>query len=146
MLFLLTQVTDHLDITSGSATLYCDNMGALENVFNEHPKRGIFPLLQRDYDLLGVARELWRALPITIWKEWVKGHYKGNNRETKYDLNDLADYMATQFQQSLPPGYHPRRMPALHTQYEAVLYHFRIHGDDSFSGFNIPAIIRTRFI
>ena len=52
-LFLLTEITEYLEIKSGKVTLFCDNQGALDNVFNEHPNRGTYPLLERDYDLLG---------------------------------------------------------------------------------------------
>ena len=123
ILFLLSQVIEHLEIKSGSVTLYCDNQGALSNVFDEYPKRGIFPLLERDYDLLGAARALWRTLPCSVRHVWVKGHYKGKDREISHDLNDLADYMAEQFQRAPPPGFRPRLMPALHPEYEAALYH-----------------------
>jgi len=122
ILFLLLQITQHLELSSGSVTLYCDNSGALDNVFDEYPKRGIYPLLERDYDLLGAARAIRRELPIKVTGVWVKGHYKGDNRGTEHDLNDMADYLATQFQLHPPDGFRPRRMPALHPQYEAVLY------------------------
>mmetsp|Transcript_16534 Transcript_16534/g.23564 ORF Transcript_16534/g.23564 Transcript_16534/m.23564 type:complete len:1161 (+) Transcript_16534:4649-8131(+) len=123
ILYILQQMVLHLDITSGSVMLYCDNKGALENVFDEQPKRGIYPLLERDYDMLGAARAIRRDIPIKVTGTWVKGHYKGNNREIQHDLNDLADYIATQFQQNPPEGFRSRRMPALHPHYEAELYH-----------------------
>jgi hypothetical protein len=123
ILFLLTQLGEYYEITAGTVVLYCDNEGALDNVFDEFPKRGIYPLLARDYDLLGAARALWRSLPITVNKQWVKGHYKGNQRETKHDLNDLADSLATHFQNAPPAGYKPRRVPLQHPDYEATLNH-----------------------
>ena len=87
ILYIFQQIVLHLDITSGSVMLYCDNKGALENVFNEQPKRGIYPLLERDYDMLGAARAIRRDIPIKVTGKWVKGHYKGNNREIQHDLN-----------------------------------------------------------
>ena len=122
ILFLLREITNYLEITTGSAILYCDNMGAVENVFEEYPKRGIYPLLERDYDLLGAARKLWRELPIKVTGTWVKGHFKGNDREIQHDLNDLADKLAEQFQMNPPSGYQTRRMPLLHPEHEATLY------------------------
>jgi len=107
ILYLLQQMVEHLGISVGSVTLYCDNQGALDNVFDEHPKRGIFPMLARDYDFLGVARKIWRGMPIRVQGVWVKGHYKGDDREIKHDLNDVADYFATQFQRNPPEGFRP---------------------------------------
>lgn len=102
--------------------LYCDNEGALENVFDEFPKRGIYPLLARDYDLLGMARALLKRIPVKVTGCWVKGHYKGEQREVSHNLNDIADQLAEQFRLSPPAGYTPRRMPSLHPDYEALLY------------------------
>jgi hypothetical protein len=123
ILFLLQQIVAYLEITSGAVTLYCDNTGAVENVFDLYPKRGIYPMLERDYDMLGTARKIWRELPITVTGKWVKGHFTGDNRETQHDLNDLADHLAEQFQSNPPQGYHTRRMPLLHPEHEATLYY-----------------------
>jgi hypothetical protein len=123
ILFLLQQLVAYFELTIGSVMLYCDNKSALENVFDEHPKRGIYPLLARDYDFLGLARQIRQQLPIKINHAHVKGHYKGNDREVKHDLNDIADDLASQFQHFPPEGYRSRRMPLLHPEYEAVLYY-----------------------
>jgi len=123
VLFLLQQIVDYYEITSGSVMFYCDNQSALDNIFDEYPKRGIYPLLAPDYDLLGVARKIWRQLPIKVNIQHVKGHYKGDHRETKHDLNDLADTLAGHFLESPPAGYRPRRVPLQHPEYDAVLYH-----------------------
>ena len=84
-------IIDCYELSSGSITIYCDNQGALDNVFDKYPKRGIFPLLERDYDLLSIARSLLAEMPVTIRGLWVKGHYTGHNRELKHDLNEWAD-------------------------------------------------------
>ena len=41
LLFLLWHIVQHLDITTGTVTLFCDNTSALGNVFDPYPKRGI---------------------------------------------------------------------------------------------------------
>jgi len=123
LLFLIQLIVQHLEITTGTVTLFCDNTSALGNVFDLYPKRGIYPMLQRDYDMLGMARKVWKELPITVISKHVKGHYKGENREVQHDLNDLADRMAEQFQLNPPQGFHPRKMPLLHPEHEATLYY-----------------------
>jgi len=114
---------EYCKIATGSVVFYCDNEGALDNVFDEFPKRGIYLLFARDYDLLGAARALWQSLPIMVNKQWVKGHYKGNQREIKHDLNDLADSLATHSQNAPPAGCKPHRVPLQHPEYEAILKH-----------------------
>ena len=123
ILFLLQQIVAFFGISTGAVTLYCDNQGALDNVFDEYPRRGIYPKLERDYDLLGAARAIWRNLPIKVTGVWVKGHYTGPNREVQHDLNDMADLLAGYFQQAPLEGYKQRRVPLNHPEYEAVLYH-----------------------
>jgi len=105
--FLLLQVVEFFAITSRSVMLYCDNEGALENVFDEFPKRGIYPLLSRDYDLLGTVRALLKQIPVKVTGCWVKGHYRGIQREISHTLNDIADQLAEQFRLSPPNGYKP---------------------------------------
>mmetsp|Transcript_11344 Transcript_11344/g.16325 ORF Transcript_11344/g.16325 Transcript_11344/m.16325 type:complete len:158 (-) Transcript_11344:730-1203(-) len=63
LLFLLQQIVKHQELRSGTVILYCDNQGALDNVFALYPKRGIYPLLERDYDLLEAARHIRSELP-----------------------------------------------------------------------------------
>jgi len=93
-------------------------------VFDEHPKRGIYPLLARDYDLLETARNLLKVIPVRVVGTWVKGHYKGNHyRETQHDLNDICDNLATQFMENPPQGFQCRQMPLLHPSHEAILYY-----------------------
>ena len=116
-------IIDSYEIQSGSITLYCDNQGALDNVVDKHPKRGIFPLLQRDYDLLGSARSILAELPVTVVGRWVKGHYTGPDRELKHDLNEWADTLAGNFWSEAPPHLLSRRMPENHPMYEAVVYY-----------------------
>lgn len=66
--YLIVVIIKPLDITAGSVPLYCDNKSALETVFD--------PLLAVDCDLLLVARDLYRSLPVKIIAKHVKGHYK----------------------------------------------------------------------
>jgi len=122
LLFLLTVITKISAITSGQVTLYCDNQSALENVFTSTPKRGIYPLLAVDYDLLVLAKDMLQALPIRVSWAWVKGHYKGDDRKIQHDLNDLVDTLATQFRVAPPAGYEPTSKPMFHQLHAAALY------------------------
>jgi hypothetical protein len=37
-------------------------------------------------------------MPLTIAKEWVKGHYQGKNRQLEHIMNEHADDLAGAFQ------------------------------------------------
>jgi hypothetical protein len=50
ILYLISVLVQNSDILDGSVTIYCDNQGALDNIFAEFPKWGIYPLLEVDYD------------------------------------------------------------------------------------------------
>ena len=78
-------------------------------------------MLVLDYDFYHIGRQLLRQLPITIIDVWVKGHYTGNNRETKHDLNDIADSLATAFQKQSNEAYIPRQRPISDPFHEATL-------------------------
>ena len=120
-LFLLTVIVKIFGIEAGGVTLFCDNKSALENVFDPVPRRGIYPLLAVDYDLLVLAKDLAKALPIKVRPEWVKGHYKGNDRLVQHDLNDLVDTMADRFRRNPPKGFTPTSSPLYHPRHGAVL-------------------------
>ena len=110
------------NISTGKVKLYCDNKSALENVFDSEPKRGIYPLLAVDYDLLVLAKDLLRALPIQVSSAWVKSQYTGDNREIQHDLNALVDTLATDFQKAPPEGYEPTVEPSFHPLQVAAQY------------------------
>mmetsp|Transcript_24137 Transcript_24137/g.34594 ORF Transcript_24137/g.34594 Transcript_24137/m.34594 type:complete len:1267 (+) Transcript_24137:682-4482(+) len=122
LLFLLTVVVRLGAIANGQVKLYCDNKSALENVFEEIPKRGIYPLLAVDYDLLVLAKDLLKNLPIKVSWGWVKGHYSGDNRQVQHDLNALVDTLATQFRQDPAAGYEPTAYPMFHPLHKAAVY------------------------
>jgi len=102
------------NLTQGTVTIYCDNKAALEAIFTERPRRGIYPLLALDYDFISIAHEMYRKMPITIAERWVKGHYQGNDRQVAYDLNELVDTMATDFRRHPPKGYTPKAQSLVH--------------------------------
>jgi len=91
-------------------------------VFNESPKRGIYPLLEVDYDLLILAKNFLATLPIKVKGTWVKGHYKGDNRLIQHDLNAIVDTMAEQFRLNPPMGFAPMTKPLFHPLQVAALY------------------------
>ena len=122
VLYILYSVVCTFSIAKGAVTIYCDNKSALENVFDTNLKRGIYPLLAVDYDLLQVARELRSKLPIKVSSQWVKGHYTGEHRQVQHDLNALVDFMADQFRRNPPPGYEPSARPYPTPSDRALVY------------------------
>ena len=122
LLFLLTAIVKLGDITEGTVTLFCDNKSALNNIFDAIPRRGIYPLLEADYDLLFLAKDLLQQLPINVIAQHVKGHYKGDHREVQHDLNALADEIAEQFRKNPPPEYTPSTQPYFHPRLGAEVY------------------------
>ena len=122
LIYILMNIIHTFDIPSGCVTMFCDNKSALENILDGAPKRGIYPLLEADYDLLLLAKEMLSSMPIKIEGRWVKGHYSGDNRQVEHDLNSLVDTMATQFREHPPPGFHPSAFPLFHRSHKAAAY------------------------
>ena len=95
---------------SGRAKFHCDNKGVIKNVFSfSNPT--ISQFLHADYDLVIIAKRLIKLLPVTIVAEWVKGHYTGDNREHKHDLNDMADQLAGKFNKNPPATLRQNTLP-----------------------------------
>jgi hypothetical protein len=44
-----------------------------------------------------IANHILKLLPIKVKHEWVKGHYKGPDRATQHDINNLADEVAKDY-------------------------------------------------
>ena len=55
-----------------------------------------------DCRLVVIAKRLIGLLPVMIVAEWVKGHYTGDYREQKHDLDDPAGKLASKFNQNFP--------------------------------------------
>jgi hypothetical protein len=100
---------------------YCDNKGALSNAFKPI-KAGITPYFDADHDLIEVAQSMLQLIPVLIATEWVKGHYSGNNREYKHDLNDSADRLAGDYQRCQYP-HRTIRQPVAPPDYRIRLLH-----------------------
>jgi len=84
--------------------MYCDNKSALLKTVTTGP-RGISPFFSADYDLITLIRLQTTLLPISVVGEWVKGHYTGDHREYKHDLNDCADRLAANAARIMPPPF-----------------------------------------
>jgi hypothetical protein len=69
------------------------------------------------------ARHLLTILPVTILSGCVKGHYTGDYREYKHDLNDKVDHLAGAFNKHPDPAFTPRRMPCPLPGYAIRLIH-----------------------
>jgi len=96
-LYLVYRLCQFYNITTGTTKLYCDNKGALSNAF-KLIKAGITPYFNADHDLIEVAQTMFQLIPVLIATEWAKGHYSGNKREYKHNLNDSADCLAGDYQ------------------------------------------------
>ncbi len=118
LLYIVNRISVYHSISTGKMRIYCDNRSAL-NTVTTSAQRGITPFLTSDYDLIDLIRIQASELSFPLVGEWVKGHYTGNKREFKHDLNDRADYLATLAHQNpspfttkpsveAPPGYHVR--------------------------------------
>jgi hypothetical protein len=94
----------------------------ITNVFSNKPTT-ISQFLHADYDLVHVAKLLVTLIPATIVAEWVKGHYTGDYREHKHDLNDRADKLATKFNANPPAILKQKKMPCPLPGYAIRLIH-----------------------
>jgi len=103
--------------------VYCDNKSALDFFFEKDLKRGIYTILEADYDFLQLARAMRSSLPVEVTGTWVKGHYKGNDRKVQHDLNhQLVDFMADQFRRRPPSGFEPTSRLLSHPSQRAIVY------------------------
>ena len=121
LLYLLNIIVRSNELREGTLTIFCDNQAALENVFSENPKRGIYPLLAADYDFIGITRKIAKETPITIKHRHVKGHYTGDEHQVEHDLNSLVDTMANLFRKAPPRGFTPKSLAKTHSLQTAVL-------------------------
>jgi len=79
MLYMLYKISRYYNMEGKKATIYCDDKGALNNVFRQ-PRLGLTPFFTAHYDLLEVAYEHLSLAPLSITGTWVKGHYTGQHR------------------------------------------------------------------
>lgn len=110
ILYTIYRICQFHQVSSGKFNYYCDNKGVLTNVFSNKPTT-ITQFLHADYDLVYVAKQLVTLIPATIVANWVKGHYTGEYREHKHDLNEQADKLATKFNACPPTVLKQVRMP-----------------------------------
>jgi hypothetical protein len=121
LLGLLSCLGTAFGIGEGQCTIYCDNQGAITNVFTPQLDAGIYPLLAPDYDLLGIARDLMKHILFTIMPEYVKFHYTGNNRQLKHLLNEEADDLANSYRENPHPLFSPSAQPTFHPKQVATI-------------------------
>jgi hypothetical protein len=110
ILYMIYRICQQYQVTSGKVSYYCDNKGVISNIFS-HRTPSITQFLQTDSDLVMEARHLLTLIPVTILASWVKGHYNGEFREFKHDLNEKVDRLATEFNKKPDYGFSPKRMP-----------------------------------
>ncbi len=122
VLYIIYKICHYYQVTDGKIKYHCDNKGVIRNVFSSW-QQTISQFLGTDYDLVHTAQLLLHALPITVVAEWVKGHYDGDYREHKHDLNDEADRLATNFNKRPPTGFIQKKMPSSIPNYAVQLLH-----------------------
>jgi ribonuclease HI len=110
ILYTIYRICQFQQVSSGKFKYHCDNKGVLTNVFSNKPMT-ISQFLHADYDLVHVAKTLVAIIPATIVAEWVKGHYNGECREHKHDLNERADKLAANFNANPPIALKQMKQP-----------------------------------
>ena len=122
ILYIIHRICSHYKVDSGRAKYFCDNKGVLKNVFTTSTPT-ISQFLNTDHDLVLIAQRLLGLLPVTIVAEWVKGHYTGEHREYKHDLNNTVDKIAGAFNKNPPRPLRQRQLPCLIPGYSIRLLH-----------------------
>jgi hypothetical protein len=111
VLYTIYRFCQHYQVTSGKVSYYCDNKSILSNVFSRRAP-SISQYLHTDSDLVMKARHLLTLIPVSVLAGWVKGHYDGDHREYKHDLNDSVDKLAGDFNKLPDPAFIPKRLPS----------------------------------
>jgi ribonuclease HI len=105
--YLLTRICTPHRLLTGSITLYCDHKGAIRNVFHKE-KLGITPFTASDYDIIHLAKQILKSLPVKITAQWVKGHSTAKKKSVQEELNIIANELAGDY--ALAP--HPKHCPS----------------------------------
>jgi hypothetical protein len=96
-LFFLQHLNDAFQLDSGSALIYNDCLKAVKLI--NAPGRKFKRFLTNDYDLQNESRillcNLNKALKVHL--NWVKSHYRGEDKQVQHILNEDAHRMATSF-------------------------------------------------
>lgn len=109
-------------VSSGKLTLYCDNNGAINNVFHR-PLSGINSFLQSDYDLIQVAKNLCQIIPIDITATWVKGHSQAIQKTVQEEINIQADRLAGSYAEQPDPSFLPNSYQIPPSHFKVCLIH-----------------------
>jgi hypothetical protein len=120
ILYLIQCICLHQSITSGNITLYCDNSGALCNVFRRRYK-GITQFLHTDSDLVQLAISLLVEIPIKVQAKWVKGQSTATKKTLPETLNTIADKLAGSYVKLPDRNFRPIALPLAHPNYKIRL-------------------------
>jgi hypothetical protein len=121
-LYLIYKICAYHDVSSGKLTLYCDNNGAINNVFYR-PFYGINSFIQSDYDLIQVAKNLCQSIPINITATWVKGHSQAIQKTVQEDMNIQADLLAGRYAEQPDPSFLPNSYQIPPPHYKVRIIH-----------------------
>ena len=96
-LFFLNYLRDAFQLENGSAIIYNDCSKAVK--FINAPSKKFKRFLANDYDLQNESKIFLCKLNkfLTVCLIWVKGHYRGDNKEIQNILNEDARRVATSF-------------------------------------------------
>jgi hypothetical protein len=104
-------------ISSGTATLYCDNRKALWKALNS-ARPSIKDATSDDYDIIVEIKRILATLQTKITPTWVKGHYEGeDDDQTEYTLNHMSHSDAVSHRQNPPSSLSctaPQYLPSSH--------------------------------
>jgi hypothetical protein len=99
--------------TDSPVTLVCDNRSALKYAAPPTHTASAIQTNHADYDICVYIHETIKSLPFQIKLEWVKSHTDDGKPFEKLtrpeQLNVIADSLAGDLQQNLPPLAHSRQ-------------------------------------
>jgi hypothetical protein len=121
VLFLATKICTRHQIESGKTIIYCDNNGAITNVFH-CTYTGISQYLHTDSDLLMAARELLATLPVSVEAKWVKGHSTAQTLSIQEKLNILTNKLTGNYARYPDPKFVPKWMPMARPDFKSDFF------------------------
>ena len=124
LLFLLHRICEHHNVMSGKVSIFCNNKGAIRNVFH-HQLLGISQFLHTDADLIMAAKDIIKLLPIKIDTRWLKGHSMSKNKTPQEEMNIQVDMLAADYASSPHPKHMPKSMPLLRPGFKVRIVHNR---------------------
>jgi len=119
-LYLIHRICSHHGVEHGQCQLYCDNNGAIRNVFH-CTFSGISQFTKSDYDLIQAAKHLLKVIQIEVKLHWVKGHSQAPKKTVQEEMNITADELAGHYAICLDPSFPPNSYQIARPNYKIRL-------------------------